>query len=138
MDSILRAVADRFQMQPAQLKQKTNAQNIAYPRQIAMYLIKELTHCSLPEIGRMFGGKHHTNGSAFSAENRQAAPEECRFEQADPQRNRFDTLSLIKFSTVCVFVNCEPLWNIQASLIHAPERTPKPTTSDDFNPTILL
>jgi chromosomal replication initiator protein len=60
MDAVLRAVADKFQMQPAQLKQKTNAQQIAYPRQIAMYLIKELTHSSLPEIGRMFGGKHHT------------------------------------------------------------------------------
>jgi len=60
MDSVLRAVADRFQLQPGQLKQKTNARNIAYPRQIAMYLIKELTQSSLPEIGRMFGGKHHT------------------------------------------------------------------------------
>jgi len=60
MESVLRAVAERFQMQPAQLKQKTNARNIAYPRQIAMYLIKDLTQSSLPEIGRMFGGKHHT------------------------------------------------------------------------------
>ena len=60
MDSVLRAVAERFQLQPIQLKQKTNARNIAYPRQIAMYLIKELTQSSLPEIGRMFGGKHHT------------------------------------------------------------------------------
>jgi chromosomal replication initiator protein len=60
MDAVLRAVADKFQLQPTQLKQKTNAQQIAYPRQIAMYLIKELCHSSLPEIGRMFGGKHHT------------------------------------------------------------------------------
>jgi chromosomal replication initiator protein len=60
MDAVLRAVAEKFQLQPGQLKQKTNAQQIAYPRQIAMYLIKELTHSSLPEIGRMFGGKHHT------------------------------------------------------------------------------
>jgi chromosomal replication initiator protein len=60
MDSVLRAVAEKFNLQPAQLKQKTNAQQIAYPRQIAMYLIKELTQSSLPEIGRMFGGKHHT------------------------------------------------------------------------------
>jgi len=60
MDTVLRAVAEKFQMQPSQLKQKTNAQNVAYPRQVAMYLIKELTHSSLPEIGRMFGGKHHT------------------------------------------------------------------------------
>jgi chromosomal replication initiator protein len=60
MDTVLRAVAEKFQMQPSQLKQKTNAQNIAYPRQVAMYLIKELTQSSLPEIGRLFGGKHHT------------------------------------------------------------------------------
>jgi len=60
MDSVLRAVAERFNLQPAQIKQKSNSRQIAYPRQITMYLIKELTHASLPEIGRMFGGKHHT------------------------------------------------------------------------------
>ncbi len=60
MDSVLRAVAEKFNLQPAQLKQKTNQRQIAYPRQVAMYLIKELTGSSLPEIGRMFGGKHHT------------------------------------------------------------------------------
>lgn len=60
MDSVLRAVAEEFQVQPGQLKQKTNARVIAYPRQIAMYLIKKLTDSSLPEIGRLFGGKHHT------------------------------------------------------------------------------
>jgi len=60
MDTVLRAVADHFSLTPAQVKQKSNARQIAYPRQIAMYLIKELTHASLPEIGRMFAGKHHT------------------------------------------------------------------------------
>lgn len=60
MDSIIRLVAERHELQPAQLKEKTNAWKISYPRQIAMYLIKELTHASLPEIGRAFGGKHHT------------------------------------------------------------------------------
>jgi chromosomal replication initiator protein len=60
MDSVLRAVAEHFQLQPAQIKQKSNTRQIAYPRQIAMYLIKDLTQSSLPEIGRMFGGKHHT------------------------------------------------------------------------------
>ena len=39
---------------------KSNTRQIAYPRQIAMYLVKELTQASLPEIGRYFGGKHHT------------------------------------------------------------------------------
>jgi len=60
MDSILRAVAEKFNMQPQQLKQKSNARQIAYPRQVAMYLMKDLTQASLPEIGRVFGGKHHT------------------------------------------------------------------------------
>jgi chromosomal replication initiator protein len=60
VESIVRAVAERFAMQPAQLKMKSNTRQIAYPRQIAMYLVKELTHASLPEIGRYFGGKHHT------------------------------------------------------------------------------
>jgi chromosomal replication initiator protein len=60
VESILRAVADRFSLQPSQLKMKSNTRQIAYPRQIAMYLVKELTHASLPEIGRYFGGKHHT------------------------------------------------------------------------------
>jgi chromosomal replication initiator protein len=60
MDSILRAVAEKFNMQPQQLKQKSNTRQISYPRQVAMYLMKDLTQASLPEIGRVFGGKHHT------------------------------------------------------------------------------
>jgi chromosomal replication initiator protein len=60
MESVVRAVADRFALAPAQLKIKSNTRQIAYPRQIAMYLLKELTHASLPEIGRYFGNKHHT------------------------------------------------------------------------------
>ncbi|MDX2179091.1 MAG: chromosomal replication initiator protein DnaA [Bryobacteraceae bacterium] len=60
IDSIVRLVAERFQLQPAQLKMKSNERKIAYPRQIAMYIAKELTHASLPEIGRAFGNKHHT------------------------------------------------------------------------------
>lgn len=60
VESIIKAVAEKFHLQPQQLKQKTNVQQIAYPRQIAMYLCKELTPASLPEIGRHFNGKHHT------------------------------------------------------------------------------
>ena len=60
IESIVRAVAEKFSMQPAQLKMKSNTRQIAYPRQVAMFLVKELTHASLPEIGRYFGGKHHT------------------------------------------------------------------------------
>ena len=60
IESIIRTVADKFQLQPSQLKQKTNAHSITYPRQVAMYVVKEMTTASLPEIGRAFGGKHHT------------------------------------------------------------------------------
>jgi len=60
VDSIIRAAAEQFSLHPAQLKLKSNTRRITYPRQIAMYLVKELTHASLPEIGRYFGGKHHT------------------------------------------------------------------------------
>ncbi len=60
IDSIVRAVAGKFNLQAAQIKQKSNRREIARPRQIAMYLTKELTQSSLPEIGRAFGGKHHT------------------------------------------------------------------------------
>ena len=60
IDSIQKAVAERFQVKPAQLREKSNTKKVVYPRQVAMYLIKELTDASLPEIGRAFGGKHHT------------------------------------------------------------------------------
>lgn len=60
IEAVLRATAERFGLQPPQLKQKTNAHEISRPRQIAMYLCREVTGASLPEIGRHFGGKHHT------------------------------------------------------------------------------
>jgi chromosomal replication initiator protein len=59
-EAVIRVVAEHYSLQPSQLKQKTNQWHIAHPRQIAMYLVKELTGASLPEIGRNFGGKHHT------------------------------------------------------------------------------
>lgn len=60
IESIIKTVAEHYDLQPSQLKQKSNAQVIAFPRQVAMYLVKDLTSASLPEIGRAFGGKHHT------------------------------------------------------------------------------
>jgi chromosomal replication initiator protein len=60
IDSIQKAVAERFQIKQSQLKEKSNTKRVVFPRQIAMYLVKELTSASLPEIGRAFGGKHHT------------------------------------------------------------------------------
>jgi len=60
IDAIQKAVAERFQIRATQLKEKSNTQKVVRPRQVAMYLVKELTDASLPEIGRAFGGKHHT------------------------------------------------------------------------------
>jgi chromosomal replication initiator protein len=60
IDSIQKAVADRFGIRQNQLKEKSNTKKIVLPRQVAMFLVKELTTASLPEIGRAFGGKHHT------------------------------------------------------------------------------
>jgi chromosomal replication initiator protein len=59
-DAVMRAVATFFSLKPAQLKTKNNSRPIAVPRQIAMYICKELTSQSLPQIGKDFGGKHHT------------------------------------------------------------------------------
>jgi len=60
IEAIQRAVSDQFGLRPAEIKAKNNSHSIVYPRQIAMYLAKQLTEASLPEIGRQFGGKHHT------------------------------------------------------------------------------
>jgi chromosomal replication initiator protein len=60
IELIQRIVADYYNLKVADLKSKNNARNIAVPRQVAMYLCKTLTKASLPEIGREFGGKHHT------------------------------------------------------------------------------
>jgi chromosomal replication initiator protein len=60
IETIQKVVADFYNLKVADLKSKSNSRNIAVPRQIAMYLCKSLTKASLPEIGREFGGKHHT------------------------------------------------------------------------------
>ena len=60
IEAIQKAVAEQFGLRLVELKSKNNSRSIVYPRQIAMYLAKHLTEASLPEIGRQFGGKHHT------------------------------------------------------------------------------
>ena len=60
IDAIQKAVAESFAMRVSELKAKNNSRAVVVPRQIAMYLAKNLTEASLPEIGRQFGGKHHT------------------------------------------------------------------------------
>ncbi|MEE2822314.1 MAG: helix-turn-helix domain-containing protein, partial [Acidobacteriota bacterium] len=60
IDRVQKAVADHYSLKVAELKAKNNSRRVAGPRQVAMYLCRELTESSLPQIGKEFGGKHHT------------------------------------------------------------------------------
>jgi chromosomal replication initiator protein len=59
-EDIQKRVAEQFQIKLAEMRSKRRTKNLVYPRQIAMYLCRELTQLSFPEIGRNFGGKDHT------------------------------------------------------------------------------
>jgi chromosomal replication initiator protein len=60
IEQIQKTVATHYRLRLEELKSKNNSRHIAVPRQVAMYLCKRLTKHSFPEIGREFGGKHHT------------------------------------------------------------------------------
>src|SRR6266850_1746360 len=60
IEMIQKFVADHFHVKLTDLKAKNNSKSVAEPRQIAMYLTKTLTDASLPEVGKGFGGKHHS------------------------------------------------------------------------------
>ena len=60
IEIIQKYVADYYNLKQVELKSRNNSKSVAMPRQVAMYLCKSLTHASLPEIGRSFGGKHHS------------------------------------------------------------------------------
>jgi chromosomal replication initiator protein len=60
IEIIQKFIADHYNLKLIDLKSRNNSKSIAMPRQIAMYLCKSLTRASLPEIGRSFGGKHHS------------------------------------------------------------------------------
>jgi chromosomal replication initiator protein len=60
MERIARIVASHYKLTVEEMKSKNNSRAVAVPRQVAMYLSKRLTNHSYPEIGREFGGKHHT------------------------------------------------------------------------------
>jgi chromosomal replication initiator protein len=60
VENIQKTVADYYKMKVADMYSKRRPANIAMPRQVAMYLAKELTQKSLPEIGDLFGGRDHT------------------------------------------------------------------------------
>ncbi|MBP2651232.1 MAG: Chromosomal replication initiator protein dnaA [Firmicutes bacterium] len=60
MELIQQVVADYFKLKQEEFLAKKRTRNVAYPRQIAMYLCRELTDTSLPRIGEKFGGRDHT------------------------------------------------------------------------------
>ena len=60
IEQIQRSVAGFFHLKVTEIKSRNNAKRVAFPRQVAMYLCKNLTDASLPEIGKRFGGKHHS------------------------------------------------------------------------------
>jgi chromosomal replication initiator protein len=57
---IIKGIAAHYGLKPAELRAKTKREPIVFPRQVAMYVLKETTRLSLPEIGRLFSDKHHT------------------------------------------------------------------------------
>src|ERR1700684_1083592 len=60
IEQIQKRVGEVFGLRAQDLKVRSNSQQIAFPRQVAMFVVKQLTSASLPGIGRPFGGKHHT------------------------------------------------------------------------------
>lgn len=58
--NIQKIVASYFNLKVSDLKSKTRSRQISFPRQIAMYICREYTKSSLPDIGKQFGGKDHT------------------------------------------------------------------------------
>lgn len=60
IEQIQKAVGEVYGLRAQDLKMRSNSKVIAFPRQVAMFLVKQLTSASLPEIGKQFGGKHHT------------------------------------------------------------------------------
>lgn len=60
LEIIQKAVADHYKLSVQEFKQKKRTRSVAFPRQIAMFLCRELTDLSLPHIGNKFGGRDHT------------------------------------------------------------------------------
>ena len=60
VDLIQRKVAEYFEVRPSDMTAKRRSRNVVYPRHVAMFLCREMTGLSFPEIGEQFGGRDHT------------------------------------------------------------------------------
>jgi chromosomal replication initiator protein len=60
VDTVIKAVASYYGVKPADIKSPRRHKSVAGPRAVAMFLARQLTKDSYPDLGRAFGGKHHT------------------------------------------------------------------------------
>jgi chromosomal replication initiator protein len=60
VETIQKLIADHYNLKVTEIKSRNHSHQISFPRQVAMYLCHKMTECSLPEIGKRFGGKHHS------------------------------------------------------------------------------
>ena len=88
IEQIQKFVAEYYHLKLAELKSRNNSKSVAMPRQVAMYLCKSLTHASLPEIGRSFGGKHHSTVIHSIKKVEEMRKKRRRFQQPDRQLSR--------------------------------------------------
>ena len=94
IEMIQKFVADHYNLKISDLKAKNNSKSIAGPRQIAMYLAKNLTGASLPEIGKEFGGKHHSTVIHSIRKIEDQRRHDPGFRQADQQLHPSIPMSL--------------------------------------------
>ena len=60
IENVQKFIANHYKLKISDLKSRNNSKTVTLPRQIAMFLSKSLTNASLPQIGKSFGGKHHS------------------------------------------------------------------------------
>jgi len=81
LDDMLPVVARHFQVKVAELKSRQKARSVAFPRQVCMYLARELTHLSLEDVGWYFGGRDHTTVLYAYEKVRQQAAQDASLRQ---------------------------------------------------------
>ena len=84
IDEIQTQVAEHYRIRKAEMTSARRAREVARPRQVAMYLSKQLTPKSLPDIGRRFGGRDHTTVIHAVRQIEKLRAERCRARRRHP------------------------------------------------------
>ena len=112
IEQIQKRVGEHFGLRAQDLKVRSNSKVIAFPRQVAMFLVKQLTSASLPEIGKQFGGKHHTTVLHSINKIETLRHSRQRFEQNDQQATRLVRIDLSPIRRGFVRLSaCGSVWN---------------------------